>query len=278
MPAKPDIKLDISTKDYTIADGRAITVWNIISPEDPKFHFQLRFIQNNDKKINLNKVKSTLPSFIDKTTTLKPNKLLFNKKYECLKFLEGLGFDSKSTRIIQNGSVFKVNDSKAKALQESKDLSALVVTDIFPFQNNSEILHFGYEIKNFSKNNAPLCCVSFFSNENLTKKLYLFPSNEDSLKNAVTLLKKNPHKLQALEIPYVEYLPSKSSEQNYDNDIQTRINLQTIISEILTHLEKPSFFRKNSSEKVNIFRNLAKSIANSEALDNISSQFNAHDT
>jgi hypothetical protein len=270
-----DLILEFFPKHYEIFDNRSLVICDIKGIEDRKFHFQLRFIQKNSHKINLSQLESDLRNCIVK---IRANNLLcFNdeNKIKFLNTLKKIGLDLKLIEIIQNKSRFKI-DNQSKLIKElDKNLIALFCIDSYANFN------FGYEIpENFSENSALLYCVQIFSGKQLSKKIYLFPSTTQFLTNTVSTLKNNPSiDLQNLEIPYVEYAPARSkSEQQYDKEIQTRINLQTIIAEILTHLEKPKCFRKNGLEKVNIFRNLAKSIASGEALGNISSQFNAHDT
>lgn len=277
-----DINLNFFTKYYKIFGNQSIVVWDIKSPEDANFQYRLRFIENGTKKTDFNQLENKLRNFIEKVTYSK--KLFLNKKYEFLISLKELDLDLKSTQLIQKKKnkniVFKVGKDQSKVIQEfDKNLSALFITDTF--QNTSKILNFGYEMPDVIIEDAtPLYYVSIYSDKQLAKKLYLFPISARSLENTVSMLKNNSViALQSLGIPYVEYIPKNStSNSNYDKDIQTRINLQTIISEILTHLEKPKCFRKNGSEKADIFRNLAKSIANGEALGNISSKLNEHDT
>lgn len=262
-------KTNICTKEYKLADSQSIIIWDITSSEDPNFHFQLRFIQKNSQRINLSQLKSVLQRYIEKPKVA--NKLCFNKKEEFLNNLETLGFDLSLTDIIQNGTRFKMGNQSTLTKEHDKKLISLFCLE------SSNNFKFGYETpKDISGNNIPLCCALIFNNNQLSKKIYLFPTSEESLKNAVTLLKENPSKPH-LEIPYVEYLPSKSSEQNYDNDIQTRINLQTIISEILTQLEKPKSFRKNGLEKANIFQKLAKETASNKPIDQISTKLEKHE-
>lgn len=269
------LKLEFFPKHYEIFDGQSLVICDIKSSEDKKFHIQLRFIQKNSHKISFSQLESDLRNCIVKIRA--NNSLYFHdeNKINFLNILKKIGLDLKLTEIIQNKSRFKI-DNQSKLIKElDKNLIALFCID------SSANFNFGYEIpENFSENSAPLCCVQIFSGKQLSKKIYLFPTSAKSLTNTVSTLKNNPSiNLQNLEISYVEYAPARSkSEQQYDKEIQTRINLQAIIAEILTHLEKPKCFRKNGLEKVNIFRNLAKSIASGEALGNISSQFNAHDT
>lgn len=275
-----DIKLNFFTKKYEIFDNQSIIIWDVQGKDDCKFHFQFRFIENNNKKIGFNQLENKLKNFIDKLTHSK--KLIFNKKYEFLMSLKEAGFDLKSIQIIQKQEsknfVFKIDKDQSKVAQESdKNLSALFI--IHTFQNSTNTIHFGYEIPDvITGDTTPLYCVSIYSKKKLSKKIYLFPPNSKSLADAVSTLKnESAVVLQTLEIPYIEYIPTHSTS-NCDKDIQTRINLQTIISEILTHLEKPKCFRRNGMEKASIFKDLAKSIANGETLDNISSKLNAHDT
>lgn len=275
-----DIKLNFFTKKYEIFDNQSIIIWDVQGKDDCKFHFQFRFIENNNKKIDFNQLENKLKNFIDKLTYSK--KLIFNKKYAFLMSLKEVGFDLKSIQIIQKQEsknfVFKMDNDQSKVAQESdKNLSALFI--IHTFQNSTNTMHFGYEIPDvITGNTTPLYCVSIYSEKELSKKIYLFPPSSKSLADAVsTLQNESAVVLQTLEIPYMEYIPTHPIS-NCDKDIQTRINLQIIISEILTHLEKPKCFRRNGMEKSSIFKDLAKSIANGETLDNISSKLNAHDT
>lgn len=278
-----DINLNFFTKSYKIFYDKSLIILDIQGNADSNFHFQIGFILKNSQKIDFNFLESKLKACI--TSTNNHKNLFFNDKLKFLSFLLPLfELDSKSTKIIQikknKEYFFKINEERSKVVQDfDKNLSDLFITD--SFQNKHETFYLGYEKpKNITGNNAPLFYALIYSGEKLSKKLFLFPTNSQCLKSSVFMLK-NESALDPLTlgIPYVEYIPQNStSNSNYDKDIQTRINLQTIISEILTHLEKPKCFRKNGSEKADIFKNLAKSIASGEALGNISSQFNAHDT
>lgn len=272
MPTS-DIKLNFFTKYHELYDNQSLVICDINGKEDNKFHFQLRFIQKNSQKINLSQLESDLKNYIVKIKV--NNSLHFNdeNKINFLNVLKKLGIDIKLIEIIQNNSRFKIDNESNLIKEYNKNLLALFCI------SSSAKLSFGYEIpEKFSENSAPLCCAQIYTKEQLSQKIYLFPINAQSLNSALSLLKNNPSiNLRNLEIPFVEYLPSKSSQQ-YNKEIQTRINLQVTISEILTHLEKPKCFRKDGSEKAHLFRNLAKSIASGEALDNISSKLNKHDT
>jgi hypothetical protein len=269
-----DLKINFFTKYYEIFDGQSLVICDIKSKEDSKFHFQLRFIQNNSQKINLIQLESYLKNYIVKIAA--NNSLYFNNqnKLKLLIDLKELGIDLSSIEIIQNNSRFKIDRQSKLITEHGKNLIGLFCLDSFAS------IKFGYEIpEDLSKNNSPLCCLSIFSGKQLSKKIYLFPANSKSLTDTIATLKNNSDiNLQSLRIPYVEYIPSKSAQSNYDEKVQTRINLQTIISEILTHLEKPKCFRKNGSKKADIFRNLAKDIASGKPIDDISKQLNQHDT
>jgi hypothetical protein len=275
MPANLNFTLKFLTKCYKIFDNQSIVVWDVKGDEDIKFHFQLRFIQKKFQKLNLSQLESDLKAHIVKIRT--NNSLYFNdeNKIKFLIALRKLGIDLKLTEIIQNNSRFKINNQSNLLKAHDKNLITLFCLD------SSTNFNLGYELpKDPTENNAPLCCASIFSGKQLSKKIYLFPSNAQSLTNAVDTLKTNPSiNLQNLGIPYVEYVPANSnSSQPYDREIQVRINLQAVICEILTHLEKSKCFRKNGSEKTNIFVNLAKDIASSKPIGTISTQLNAHDT
>lgn len=283
MPRKNDIKLDILTKNYKLADNRSITVWDIKSPEDAKFYFQLRFEQNKNK-INLKEIKDNLIASIKKLTY--SNKIEFNKKLEFLQYFTNLGFDLKSTAIIKkkiiaqeesSQALFKLDDYKQNVIQVfDKDVIDLFVLDTLT--KDSKIYYLSYEIpKDITKNNAPLCSISIYTGKKLSEKIYLFPTN--SLKKVITALKNSEAiNLENLNIPYVRNSVPYNQNKSHNQDIQTRINLQTIISEILTHLEKPKCFRKEGSKKVKIFRTLSETIAKGENLSTISNDLNAHDS
>lgn len=266
MPEKTDIELDIFEKNYLLSDNRSITVYDIKSPEDSNFYFQLRFIKKNSQKINLSQLEFALKNRIDKINA--NSKLCLNKKKELLNDLKKLDFDLRLTEIIYEKTIFKIDNQSNLTKQYNTNLIALFCLD------SSENFNFGYEIpKNISEHNAPLCCVSIFSNKKLTKKIFLFPSNAQSLTDTVATLKNRPSiDLESLEIPYVEYLPFKPEA---DKEIQTRINLQTTISEILAHLEKPKYFRKNGSKKVSIFKELYKMIGENKPLTEIETKLDS---
>lgn len=268
------IKLNFLSKSYKIFDDQSLIICHVSSEEYSKFHFQIRFIQKKSQIINLTQFESDLSEHLIKGQFTNLLYLNDDNKLAILQYLKNLGGDPNSTEMIQNKSRYKVKDSTLTKTYD-KNLIQLFCLESAPNFN------FGYEISQpFSENSSPLVCIQIFSGKQLSKKIYLFPTDLKSLKGAISTLKNSTgHDLENLGCPYVEYLPSKSStNSNYDTEIQTRINLQSIISEVLIHLEKPKCFRKNGSKKMEIFRNLAKSIANNEELNNISNKLNEHDT
>lgn len=263
--------LKFCSKAYKIYNDQSLIICNVTG--DTNFHFAIRFIQKNSQRINLEQFESDLSKHLvirrirDSLCFIDENKLAI------LNYLKNLGIDPNTTEIIQKKTLYKVKDSK---LTKSYDKNSIHLFCLDSVGN----CKFGYEIsENLSLDSSPLACIQLFSNERLSKKIYLFPTNSKSLTNAALISINDSDDLKNLEFPYVEYIPSKSSpNSNYDKEIQTRINLQSIISEILTHLEKPKCFRKNGTKKAEIFRNLAMSIANNEGLNNIYSKLNEHDT
>ncbi|MGA7536939.1 MAG: hypothetical protein WBV88_06395 [Candidatus Rickettsiella isopodorum] len=270
-----DIKLNFFTKYFHIFDDQSLFICDIKSKEDRKFHFQIRFIQKNFQKINLSQLESDLKNSIVKLSVNSSLHFNHENKIKFLNALKKFGIDIKLVEIIQNNSRFKIDNQSNLIKDYNKNLITLFCI------GSSKNINFGYEIpENLSENSAPLCCAQIFTGRQLSKKIYLFPISARSLDNAFSVLKNNSAiDLINLEIPYIEYLPSKSAlNSNYDKEIQTRINLQTIISEILTHLDTPKCFRKNGSEKASLFRSLAKDIASDKPINTISNQLNQHDT
>lgn len=268
------IKLNFVSKSYKIFDDQSLIICHVASEEDRRFHFQIRFIQKKSQKIDLKRFESDLGEHLIKGQFTNFLYLNDENKFALLQYLKNLGIDANSTEIIQNKSRYKVKDS-ALINTFDKNLIQLFCLESAPDFN------FGYEISEpLSENSSPLMCMQIISGKQLSKKIYLFPTDLKPLMDTISPLKNNTgYDLENLGWPYVEYLPFKSStNSNYDREIQTRINLQSIISEILIHLEKPKSFRKNGSNKIEIFRNLAKSIANNEELNNISNKLNEQGT
>lgn len=125
--------------------------------------------------------------------------------------------------------------------------------------------------------NDPIHSIYIFEGKTLLKKIYFFPIDETSLKDAQESIKnvKDINTLN-LEIPFVVYDPKRSNDF-YNKDIQIRIDLQTIIAEILIHLKQVRFFRKDNTAKTLIFKDLAKDIASDKPLAEIEHTLNQHD-
>lgn len=279
MSQENNIKLDIFAKNYALPDNRTITVWDITSPEDTKFYFQLRFEQNNNK-INYNIIKNCLIASIENLPNIK--KLVFNHKK---KFFINLGLDIESTAIIQkkikgqekySQALFKLDERKQSVIQVSdRELLDLFVLDTL--DKNGKKYYLSYEIpKDITKDNTPLCSISIYNDKQLSEKIYLFPTN--SLKN-VFLKNSEPINLKDLNIPYVRNNDPYNQTETHNQYIQTQINLQTIISEILIHLEKQKYLREDGSKKIKIFRTISEAISKGETLDTIyNHHLNAHDS
>lgn len=69
----------------------------------------------------------------------------------------------------------------------------------------------------------------------------------------------------------------KLEKGSCNKEMQTRKDLQATITKILTHLEKDKIFRKNNSEKIQIFNELAKNIVAGKSLKEIQKNLNQHD-
>jgi hypothetical protein len=125
--------------------------------------------------------------------------------------------------------------------------------------------------------NDPIHSIYIFEGRTLLNKIYFFPIDETSLKDAQESIKnvKDINTLN-LEIPFVVYDPKRSNDF-YNKDIQIRIDLQTIIAEILIHLKQVRFFRKDNTAKTLIFKDLAKDIASDKPLAEIEHTLNQHD-
>ncbi len=264
------LKLNFFTKNYKIFDNQTLVIWDITSQKDKKFYMQLRFIRENSSKINLNFIKEKLENHIENFKTI--NGLCFTdeNKINFFNDLKNIDLDLNFTEIVHNKSRYKINNNRL-VKEYTKNKIDLFCIDTF--QN----FRFGYEI--LLKNFTLLCCAQIYNERRLIKKIYFFPLNGCSLNNSISLLKKNiPHNQTNLNVPFVDYYPSLSqASTTYDKEIQTRINLQTIISEALSHFEKQKYFRKSSSKKAALFNQLAKNIASDKSLNAISDQLNQHD-
>lgn len=279
-----DIKLRFTTKNYKIFHNKSLVLCDAQGKEDSQFHFQIGFILNDNKKNKFQSLEAKLKDSISCINGTNTRKLLFTKKLSFFYFLlDSFKLEATSIRIIQKAKnekeySFTLNKEQTKVVQEpNRDLSSLFITDTF--KNKNETFYLGYEKpKDIFNNYEPLCSILIYPNKILSKKLYLFPTSSQALTNTIFALKNNAAiNFQSVGIPYVEYHPSHSSP-SYDRDIQTRINLQTAIAEILAHLEKPKCFRKNGSEKANVFKSLAKDISQGVSLEIISNQLNRRDT
>lgn len=269
--------ISFSEKRYDDFSNPFIFVLNAIDANDKKFQFQFRCLQDKAKKINFEKLKEYLR--INTTTIPNKKRILLYPDYKPAQMdkakraqeLFKLFPEIQHAEFIYNKILYRKNQ------EEIKSQNFINFFKIFSFQKNN--IQLGYEIlETPPENSSPLLCMQLFSNKQISKKIYLFPTSSKSLMNTVSIIKNNAElDLKNLGPTFVEYLPSKSSI-NYDREIQIRISLQFIISEVLIHLEKSKCFRKDGSKKAEIFRNLAKSIANNEELNIISRKFNEHDT
>lgn len=268
MPVKTDVKLDIYTKNYNLLDNLSITVCDIKSTEDSDFHYQLRFKQNKSM-IDFDEIKNQLKISIKKLTS---HKKIFLAELDFLISLINLGFDIKSTAIIKKNkkksseALYKLNDQKKLITDYDKNLLDLFI--LKSIEEDGKIYYLSYEIpKDITGNNPPICSISIYSNT-LLEKIYLFPTKSFELEDVIT----------NLNIPYVKNSDPFSNNKSHNEEIQTRINLQTTISEILDHLEKPKYFRKNGSKKISIFEKLSKMIGENKSLTEIKTELDSFST
>jgi hypothetical protein len=287
MPSGTNL-LDPTEKRYAINRNQSIVVWTATSPQDPNFNIQLRFIQDNAKKIDFARLLENLKGRIQPLNIILSNKLFFKKKDDIKEFLDSLkdvGINPKSAQLIKDKKTLYESVESELFKESNKELLALLTTRKIKTLND-KTLYFGYKISEELRSQASSFdkghtnCVCIF-NEKKTKqlinKVYLFPTDEASLEKAQESIKnvKDINTLN-LEIPFVAYDP-KLSNDFYNKDIQIRIDLQTIIAEILIHLKQVGFFRKDNATKTLIFKDLAKDIASGKPLAEIEHTLNQHD-
>ncbi|MGB9087035.1 MAG: hypothetical protein WCB98_01495 [Candidatus Aquirickettsiella gammari] len=278
VPNNVNTRLKFTIKYYDLFENRSIVVCTAASPEDKKFNLQLRFIQDKTKQIDFTQLTNNLKQCIEKINSA--NRLILGEENERRFFndLKNSGFDLKFTDIIQDGGKTICKNAKNQpelSKEYNKELLALFSLDTIKI--NHQIRHIGYEMPKNTIDNDPIPSIYIFDGRKLIKKIYLFPFDETSLQKAkeIILAAKDIDNLK-LEIPFVAYNP-RLNKEFYDEEIQTRIDLQTIIAETLMHLKPTKFFRKDNSEKIQIFNALAKKIAAGESLKEIRQNLNQHD-
>ncbi len=294
------LALNLVPKYQGISRGQSIVVWTITDPEDKEFKYQLQFISDNTCNFGADQLLNLLKQCIEQTKSPStPHKLFLNKKKEFLDALEkqsGLN----NIRLVQDGkgSYYIKND---KLLAEYFDpLLSLLCTDHISLSGD-KALRFGYKLEEkdypLPGGSTSINCV-YFCEEKKNKlattnkerdiikvfnEIYLFPSDEPSLKMAQRKIKdriEENSNIKKLEIPFVVYDSAQHKEkgESYFKDIQARIALQTIIAEILIHLKQVKSFRKDNTEKMKIFGELAENIAdNNMPLTEIRNTLNQHD-
>lgn len=275
MPTDTQL-LTSTTKCYGLFGGQSIVVWTVTSPKDKKFNLQLRFIQDNAKKIDLTQLTDNLKQYIEKINSVDKLSLSEENARIFFKSLENSGFDITLTELIKDESKIIYGSEE---YSYDKNLLALFSLKTIIKKNDNQIRYFGYEMPNKIADSAliPIHSLYIFEGKKLVKKIYLFPSDESSLTTARdTVLGAEDINSLKLDIPFVAYDP-KSNNKSYEQEIQTRIDLQTVIAETLTHLKQVKFFRKDNSGKIQIFKEFAKDIAASKPLKEIQKSLNQHD-
>ena len=278
MPSNTNISLECKSKRYQLFANQSLIVWTVTSPQDRAFNLQLRFIQDNAKKIDFTQLTNKLKQYIKKINSV--NKLFLTEENKLLFFsyLKNIDFNLKLADIIQdNVKTIYENYGNQPKLSKEYNENLLVLFSLSTVKINNLDLHIGYEKPKNTIENDPIHSIYIFEGKTLLKKIYFFPIDETSLKNAQESIKnvKDINTLN-LEIPFVAYDP-KLSNDFYNKDIQIRIDLQTIIAETLTHLKQVRFFRKDNTAKTQIFKDLAKDIAAGKSFEEIKNTLNQHD-
>lgn len=272
MPTNADIKIDISLspKKYKLTDNQLFFIIDIDSKNYSNFHYQIVSIINDNQEINLENLKEKLRDSISFSKVI--NELIFNDKFGFLSFLTTtLNFDKKFTKIVEikdsNQHYFKLNEERSKVIQDfDKNLSTLFITD--NFKNKRKKFYLGYELPNDLEKNAPLCSISILSGDKLTEKIFLFPTKSlDGVKNLLKSPSVNLDTLKNLNIPYVKNIDPYSKNELHNKDIQTRINLQAIISEEIIRLEQDT--RESTKKKIGAFIVISKKISETNSLEQI---------
>lgn len=264
-------------QSYDLFENKSIVVCTAASPEDKNFNFQLRFIQDKTKQIDFTQLTNNLNQCVQKINIT--NRLVLSKENECRFFnnLKNSGFDLRFTDTIRDGiKTICENAKNQPGLSKEYNNELLALFSLDTIKVNHQIWHIGYEMPKNTTDYDPILSIYIFDGRGLTKKIYLFPFDETSLQKAkeIILAAKDIDNLK-LEIPFVAYNP-RLNKEFYDEEIQTRIDLQTIIAETLMHLKPTKFFRKDNSEKIQIFNALAKKIAAGESLEEIRQNLNQY--
>jgi hypothetical protein len=281
-----NIPLTMEINYHSIFGGKSIVVLDFISRKHENFKIRLRFIKDDNKKIALDALVDSLKNSIRQLDTV--NRMLIDKA-GMLEFIRSLNLKKLENHDIalecldiSDGIVkFSINENGNSCHKYSLPFFSLTK----PNESNKDI-HFGYEMQvENDPDKKPYDVAYFFSRTDIqgdtrqvTRKIYLFPIDKKSLEIAQQAISHCQDISQLkLDIPYVSYDPNRIDELGYIEEIQTKLDIQTIIAETLMHLKPTKFFRKDNSEKIQIFNALAKKIAAGESLKEIRQNLNQHD-
>jgi hypothetical protein len=290
MNENKDIPLTIKIEHHSIFGGKSIVVLNFTSLKDKKFKIGLRFIKDDNKKIPLNALVDSLKNSIDRADTAN---LILMDGAGMLRFIESLNLKKLENRDIADLECLDISNGTVKfSINENGNSCHKYLLSFFsltkPNESNKDI-HFGYEIplKN-DTDKKPYDVAYFFSRTGIQecprqviRKIYLFPIDKESLEIAqreISLCKdiEDITKLK-LQIACVIFDPNGIRKLGYRDEIQTKLDIQTIILETLIHLKASNFFRKNNSKKIEIFNALANDIATDELFEKTYETLNRRD-
>lgn len=270
--AKTDSCLIFSENSYDIFGNQSIHTFNVTDSIDKNFQFQFRYSHEESKKIDF----SILKIYLEKNT-----KILYKKRtlhypdYKPAKMdktrlateLFKLFPENQHAEFIYNKIFFRKDGEK---IEEIKDKNFINFYKIVSFSKNT--IQFGYEIPQTNTTDiTPNCCIYSIGQKTPTNKIYLFPYSSRSIQNLANekAMKEFPANTREFKILYFD------EDTHSDRDMY--LTLQQNISEILEHLEKPKFFGKNSTDKIEIFLELAGMISSKKSLDNIKDFLNRYD-
>jgi hypothetical protein len=271
MP-KIDSSLNFSENSYDLSPKQSIYILHVTDSNDKNFHLQFRYLQDKSKKIDF----SILKDYLEKNTqSLYRKRILQYPGYKSgamdktkrAQELFKLFSEIQHVEFIYNKVLFR------KDGEEIKDKNFINFFKIFSYQTNTKNTQLGYEIpETYIENVIPNYCIYCINNKKkLSNKIYLFPYSATSILNLANeeTMKKFPDNAQELKILHFE------GDTHPDRNIY--LTLQQSIGEVFEHLEKPKFFGKVATDKIEIFLELSKMISNKESLENIKDFLNRHD-
>ncbi|MDQ8039364.1 MAG: hypothetical protein REH83_03050 [Rickettsiella sp.] len=274
----PDLNFTIER--YPLIGDKAIMLWKAEDKKKPQAFLQIQFIQENRENIDFTSLENYVTGYVNKlqNQTLIKRPILENAdspSHETL-FINFLREQLKLNNpyLIDNKSLYTPSSNTPINV----DFYCLETVECKSENKKIYTARFGYEMFRTMESKAqPVCSVEVLEDKanTITKKAYFFPLDELAVEKIKYFFTKTPHintkTITSLRTPYVLYTPARQNP-NYNSDIQTRIELQVIITNKLLALKKE---KKSSSENIEKqLLELSQEISAGKPLEQIQNKIN----